>query len=149
MCLSCLNFTYKRFLGPSIVYPGQSKYLLLARSSVVVIFFRLFLLRLTIMNGHVEPYFKVIIIGAGVGGLTLAHSLHKADIDYVILDKHPVAPEWGASITIHTQSARILDQLGLLPAVEAQCAEMRKFWHRDQDGKCYLAQDFIHFVNRR
>ncbi|KAF7681038.1 fad binding domain-containing protein [Alternaria burnsii] len=101
------------------------------------------------MNGHVEPYFKVIIIGAGVGGLTLAHSLHKADIDYVILDKHPVAPEWGASITIHTQSARILDQLGLLPAVEAQCTEMRKFWHRDQDGKCYLAQDFIHFVNRR
>jgi 2-polyprenyl-6-methoxyphenol hydroxylase-like FAD-dependent oxidoreductase len=101
------------------------------------------------MNGHVEPYFKVIIVGAGVGGLILAHSLHKAGIDYVVLDKHAVEPEWGSSITIHTQSARVLDQLGLLPAVEAQCTEMRNFWHRGPDGKCYLVDEFVHFVNRR
>lgn len=96
-----------------------------------------------------DAAFKVIIVGAGVGGLVLAHSLHRAGLDYVVLDKHPVPPAWGASITIHTQGARILHQLGILDAVEKQCAEMRNFWHRDPDGKNYLVDEFIHFVNRR
>lgn len=102
----------------------------------------------TTVDGEQAP-FKVIKVGAAVGGLVLPHSLDKAGIEYVVLDKHPDAPPWGASITIHTQSCRIVDQLGLLDKVESQCAEMRNFWHRTPDGNNYLVDEFIHFVNRR
>ncbi|GAB1213226.1 hypothetical protein ATERTT37_002375 [Aspergillus terreus] len=41
------------------------------------------------------PPFRVIIVGAGVAGLTLAHCLDKAGIDYLVLDKGVVAPAAG------------------------------------------------------
>ncbi|KAG8412675.1 hypothetical protein J3458_013116 [Metarhizium acridum] len=63
--------------------------------------------------------FKVIIIGGSVTGLTLAHSLHKIGVDYVVLEKrHTVTPQEGASIGILPNGARILDQLGLYEAIK-------------------------------
>ncbi|EFY96953.2 FAD binding domain-containing protein [Metarhizium robertsii ARSEF 23] len=66
-----------------------------------------------------QRQFKVIIIGGSVTGLTLAHSLHKIGIDYVVLEKRDtVTPQEGASIGILPNGARILDQLGLYEAIE-------------------------------
>ena len=102
------------------------------------------------MDGlHKDPPFKVIIVGAGVSGLTLAHSLHKADIDYVVLDKHPVAPAWGTSITIHPLGARILHQLGCLEALDEKCTPMHNFWNRGPDGKSYHCEPFFDQVSER
>jgi len=93
--------------------------------------------------------FKVIIVGAGVSGLTLAHCLHKAGIDYVVLDKHPVAPAWGASITIHPLGARILHQLGCLDALDAKCTPMHNMWNRGPDGKSYHCEPFFDQLTKR
>ncbi|KAK7993346.1 hypothetical protein PG989_006727 [Apiospora arundinis] len=102
------------------------------------------------MDGlHKDPPFKVIIVGAGVSGLTLAHSLHKAGIDYVVLDKHPVAPAWGTSITIHPLGARILDQLGCLKALDEKCTPMHNFWNRGPDGKSYHCEPFFDQLSER
>ncbi|KID82770.1 FAD-dependent monooxygenase [Metarhizium guizhouense ARSEF 977] len=66
-----------------------------------------------------QRQFKVIIIGGSVTGLTLAHSLHKIGIDYVVLEKRDtVTPQEGASIGILPNGARILDQLGLYEAIK-------------------------------
>lgn len=43
--------------------------------------------------------FRVVIVGAGVSGLVLAHALELAKIDFVLLEKGVVAPPWGTSIT--------------------------------------------------
>jgi 2-polyprenyl-6-methoxyphenol hydroxylase-like FAD-dependent oxidoreductase len=62
---------------------------------------------------------RVIIVGGGVAGLTLANALQNAGIDYVLLEQHgTVDPQIGASIGISPNGSRILDQLGCLDGVE-------------------------------
>lgn len=51
-----------------------------------------------------KPPFKVIIVGGSIAGLTLAHCLSKAGIDYIVLEKRKhIAPQEGASIGILPQ----------------------------------------------
>lgn len=72
-----------------------------------------------------EGRFKVIIIGGSVTGLTLAHSLHKIGVDYIVLEKRDqVAPQEGAPTGILPNGARILDQLGLYDAIEKSTAPL-------------------------
>ncbi|CAG8957809.1 hypothetical protein HYFRA_00000148 [Hymenoscyphus fraxineus] len=57
---------------------------------------------------------QIIIAGGSITGLTLAHCLHHANIDYVVLEaRKEIAPQIGASIVILPNGARILDQLGI------------------------------------
>lgn len=57
---------------------------------------------------------RVIIVGGSIAGLTLAHSLHHCDIDFVVLEAgKEIAPQVGASIVTFPNGARILDQLGM------------------------------------
>ncbi|OCT53944.1 FAD binding monooxygenase [Cladophialophora carrionii] len=57
--------------------------------------------------------FKVIIVGGGVAGLTLANALELAKVEYVLLEsKGQFAPAVGASIAIGANGNRVLDQLG-------------------------------------
>lgn len=98
--------------------------------------------------GNEQP-FKVIIVGAGVAGLVLAHSLELAKIDYVLLDKGIVAPPWGTSITIHPHGCRILHQIQSLDAVSDQCAPMELFHQRDSSGKSFLKDSFFDAIAAR
>ncbi|KAF5865068.1 hypothetical protein ETB97_005309 [Aspergillus alliaceus] len=62
-----------------------------------------------------QPHFKVLIIGASIEGLTLAHCLHRAGIDYVILEKRKEhAPTRDEPLMIMPNGSRIWDQLGVL-----------------------------------
>lgn len=68
--------------------------------------------------------FRVIVVGGGVGGLTAAHTLLRANIDYVVLEKGVIALRKGASIGIYPQGSRILDQIGCLQSVEDECCPL-------------------------
>lgn len=58
--------------------------------------------------------FKVLIIGGGIAGLSLAIMLEAYGFDYEILEKHnTVAPRLGAGVGITPNGARILDQIGV------------------------------------
>nr|A0A455LLV4.1 RecName: Full=FAD-dependent monooxygenase ntnA; AltName: Full=Nectripenoid biosynthesis cluster protein A [Nectria sp. (in: ascomycete fungi)]AYO60864.1 FAD-dependent monooxygenase NtnA [Nectria sp. (in: ascomycete fungi)] len=58
--------------------------------------------------------FKVLIIGGGVAGLTLAIMLEAYGFDYELLEKHSdVAPKLGAGVGLTPNGARILDQIGV------------------------------------
>ena len=93
--------------------------------------------------------FRVIVVGAGVAGLVLAHAMEKANIDYVLVDKGVVAPPWGSSITIHPHGARILHQIGCLDAVESICKPMKIFYNRSPDGKSFLQDHFFDAIKSR
>lgn len=59
--------------------------------------------------------FRVIVVGGGPNGLTAAHMLSKAGIDFVVLEKRDTCmAEVGASLVVGPNTARVYDQLGLL-----------------------------------
>lgn len=69
--------------------------------------------------------FRVIIVGGGVSGLTLANALERADIDYVLLEsREEIAPFVGASIAISANGGRVLDQLGCYETILEQTVPM-------------------------
>ncbi|RAK97742.1 FAD-dependent oxidoreductase [Aspergillus ibericus CBS 121593] len=71
------------------------------------------------MANSQQPPFRVLIVGGSVAGLTLAHCLERANIEYLVLEKgNDIAPQVGASIGIMPNGGRILEQLGLFDDIE-------------------------------
>lgn len=80
--------------------------------------------------------FKVIIVGGGIAGLTLAIALEKFDLDYVLLEAHStMTPEVGASIGMFPNGLRILDQLGCYEAIQdIPTSSLANTYKRGPDG---------------
>lgn len=64
---------------------------------------------------------KVVIIGAGIGGCTLALALSKMDVEYQLLEQASAFKEVGAGIQISPNGVRILEQLGLKEVLTSFC----------------------------
>ncbi|KAL7266215.1 hypothetical protein RUND412_011248, partial [Rhizina undulata] len=87
-----------------------------------------------------QKNFKVIIAGGSITGLTLAHALDRAGVDFVVLEGHEdIAPQVGASIGLLPNGIRVLDQLGLWNDIEKLVKPMRLVNHRTPNGSS-LAQ---------
>jgi FAD dependent monooxygenase len=85
--------------------------------------------------------FRVIIVGGSIAGLTLAHCLDRAQIDYVILERRAeVAPQEGASLGIMPNGARILQQLGLYSKLEELIHPLKEAHLNYPDGFSYTSQ---------
>ncbi|KJZ76521.1 hypothetical protein HIM_04250 [Hirsutella minnesotensis 3608] len=64
--------------------------------------------------------FRVVIVGGGPVGLTTAHALSLAGIDFVLLEqRHDHDPDVGASLVLGPNSMRVMHQLGLFDALTA------------------------------
>ncbi|OTA91291.1 hypothetical protein M434DRAFT_13258 [Hypoxylon sp. CO27-5] len=64
--------------------------------------------------------FKVIVVGGGPVGLTMANALAKAGIDFVVLELRPaVAEDEGASLVLGPQSMRVLAQVGIIDCLKS------------------------------
>jgi FAD dependent monooxygenase len=76
-----------------------------------------------------QQQLKIIIVGGSIAGLTLAHCLHRANIDHIVLEKRDeIAPQEGASIGIWPNGGRMLEQLGLYKELE-KLTEPLKMMH--------------------
>ena len=93
--------------------------------------------------------FRIIIAGGGIAGLTLANSLQRANIDYLLLEaREEVAPGAGASIAISANGGRILDQIGALDEVLA-VSTPSDFADSYKDGKLFDSNDFLKLNHAR
>ncbi|RMJ15448.1 hypothetical protein CDV36_004878 [Fusarium kuroshium] len=93
--------------------------------------------------------FKVIIAGGGIAGLTLANTLEKFDLDYVVLECHSeISPAVGASIGMFPNGLRILDQLGCYEPIKelfGGSIPYEKTYTRDENGQ--VTYDMPGFFN--
>lgn len=82
--------------------------------------------------------FRVIIIGGGPVGLTAAHALLAAGIDFVALEaRDTFTPEEGASLLAYASTQRVWHQLGLYGVMEAKgCPVDTRAW-ADHAGNVY------------
>lgn len=81
------------------------------------------------------PSFKVIVIGGGPVGLIAAHSLSKAGIEFVVLERRPnIVEDVGASLVLFAMSLRVLGQLGLLDKTREVGHELLRWADYTKDG---------------
>ncbi|CAO3570345.1 unnamed protein product [Mortierella alpina] len=60
---------------------------------------------------------RVLIVGAGIGGLTLAAMLEKAGIEYVIFERYKEVQPLGSALSIGANVMPLFEQLGILEEV--------------------------------
>ncbi len=78
----------------------------------------------------------VVIIGAGVGGLTLALLLRQRGIAAEVLEQSAELREVGAAISLAANATRVLQQLGLGEGLARVSTEPTRLIHRDgRDGR--------------
>ncbi|MGI9420979.1 MAG: flavin-dependent oxidoreductase [Geminicoccaceae bacterium] len=78
---------------------------------------------------------KVIIAGAGVGGLTLALMLERRGIDAVIYEQASEVRELGVGINTLPVAIRELSEIGLLPALDLAGIRTRELIYLNRQGQ--------------
>ena len=69
-----------------------------------------------------EDLRRVLIVGGGIGGLTLAAALHADGLDVELVEREPRWNPSGAGLSIQPNGLRVLNRLGLDTAmVRAGC----------------------------
>ncbi|KAJ5692277.1 hypothetical protein N7462_001700 [Penicillium macrosclerotiorum] len=82
--------------------------------------------------------FKVIIIGGGPIGLSAAHALHLAGIDFVVLERRlEIFEDKGASLVVHPHTLRVLYQFGILDNLLPRGAELNHHLSFTADGHVF------------
>ena len=82
---------------------------------------------------------KIVIAGAGIGGLTAAMCLHRAGFDVEIFDQVSELKPLGVGINIQAGAVRILSALGLEPALAATAIETRELRFANRHGQTIWA----------
>ncbi len=90
---------------------------------------------------------KILIVGAGIGGLSLAGFLNYSDIEYDIIEK---APDWnhrGYSIALWNNGRNILKKLGLEGEFDTHGQPIHAYHMYTGDGKFLRKVDLNHFYS--
>ena len=82
---------------------------------------------------------KIIIAGAGIGGLTAAMCLHRAGHDVQVYEAVSEMRPLGVGINIQAGAVRILCSLGLEPALAATAIETRELRFANRHGQTIWA----------
>jgi FAD dependent monooxygenase len=79
--------------------------------------------------------FRIIVVGAGIVGLSLSHGLQRANIDHVVLEKYQeVVSVRGAALVILPNGSRVLDQFGVLSKIHKATSPISAEYRRWPDG---------------
>jgi len=82
---------------------------------------------------------KIVIAGAGIGGLTAAMCLHRAGHDVQVYEAVSELRPLGVGINIQAGAVRILCSLGLEPALAATAIETRELRYANRHGQTIWA----------
>ncbi|CZR66056.1 uncharacterized protein PAC_15957 [Phialocephala subalpina] len=106
--------------------------------------------QVAVPNGGKQDRLRVIIVGGSIAGLTLAHSLHHSNVDFVVLEAgKEIAPQVGASIAIFPHGVRILDQLGLFEDIAAVTESLVSATTWVEGGKMLWKTDGLGLIEAR
>ncbi|KAA8907977.1 hypothetical protein FN846DRAFT_906424 [Sphaerosporella brunnea] len=86
-----------------------------------------------------EPVKKVLIVGCGIAGLTLAIALRQRKVEVEILEKTSKLGEVGAAISLAPNSTRILQSLNF-DSKRARCTDAGSYSEYNEEG---VAVDFV------
>jgi 2-polyprenyl-6-methoxyphenol hydroxylase-like FAD-dependent oxidoreductase len=78
---------------------------------------------------------KIVIAGAGIGGLVAAMCLKRAGFDVTVYDQVSELKPLGVGINIQAGAVRILSSLGLEPALAATGIETRELRYANKHGQ--------------
>ncbi|MDR5654581.1 flavin-dependent oxidoreductase [Ruixingdingia sedimenti] len=78
---------------------------------------------------------KVIIVGAGIGGLSAALHLHRQGIPCTIYEKVPELLQLGVGLTLLPHAMTELDALGLVPALDRVAVRTEHLYYRTRHGQ--------------
>src|SRR3954454_6029281 len=70
-------------------------------------------------------YAPIIIIGAGIGGLTLAAICNRLNLHCIVLERTKELSPAGAGISLAPNALRVLDQLGVYPSIKQHGQPLR------------------------
>ena len=80
--------------------------------------------------------FKVIVVGGGPVGLTAAHALSKAGIDFLVLERRPeIIIDAGSNLVLSPVGLRTLMQLGILSEINAVSSPLDRIDRQDHNGR--------------
>lgn len=77
---------------------------------------------------------KAIVIGGGIGGLTAAIALRRANIDVEVWERAPAVREVGAGVSLWANAVKALDQIGAGAALRQQGEKQGSGGLRTQHG---------------
>ncbi|KAI1327603.1 FAD/NAD(P)-binding domain-containing protein [Xylariaceae sp. FL0255] len=93
--------------------------------------------------------FKVIIVGGGPVGLTSAHALSRAGIDFVILEgREDATPIGGSHLVMNSLGWRALSELGLSDVVKQVTTDLPKIKRINDQGRDIGDSLFFEFHKR-
>ena len=84
---------------------------------------------------------KVIIIGGGIGGLSLAIALQRKKIPFEVYEATPVLQEAGAGIWLGGNAMNALDALGVGDIIKQKSNRLGKVFIKSQSGKVLQTVD--------
>ena len=91
---------------------------------------------------------RVVVVGAGLGGLTAAVALHRRGWDVQVLERAPRLAPAGAGIALTPNALRCLDLLGVGNAVRERAAMQAGGGFREPGGRWLLRMDLAAVAQR-
>ena len=94
-------------------------------------------------RGSATP--RIVIVGAGIAGLTLAAACRRLQLDAIVLEKSPDVRGMGGGLVVYPNGVRILDLLNLGPWTRSQDAGVSGYFARGSDNDLLLEDSYDRF----
>lgn len=91
---------------------------------------------------------RALIVGAGIGGLSLAHGLLRLGMDVAVFERMPELREVGSGLTLWVNAMRALEKLGVDDGVRARAAVVEVIENRSWRGR-HMSTLPIHAVGKK
>ena len=88
---------------------------------------------------------RILIVGAGIAGLSLARALERSGMEATLVERQPERLTTGAGLFLPGNAVRAIDQLGLLEEVTERAVPIRRQLILDAGGKVLNAIETEHF----